>query len=59
MSTGEDWLLRPVLAGCCRYESLVDGSLSLEDVATMNDALDVQSENERRYMKALEQQRHE
>ena len=32
----------------CKYESLRDGTLSLEDVAMMNDALDVQAENERR-----------
>lgn len=57
MSQGEDWLLRPVLAGCCRYESLVDGTLSLEDVAIMNEALDVQHENEWRYMDAKERER--
>ena len=57
MATGEDWLLRPVIAGCCRYESLLDGSLSLEDMAVMNEALDVQAENEKRCMKAVE--RHE
>lgn len=57
MPDGEDWLLRPVLAGCCRYESLVDGTLSLEDVACMNDALDVRAENEARYIKAMEHKR--
>lgn len=54
MATAEDWLLRPVLRGCCRYESLLDGTLSLEDVANLNDALDVQDENERRYRAFLE-----
>lgn len=54
LPTGEDWLLRPALRGVCRYESLIDGTLSLEDVALMNDALDVQDENERRYMAAAE-----
>jgi hypothetical protein len=29
----------------CRYESLIDGTLSLFDVALMNDALDVLDEN--------------
>lgn len=43
-----DFLMRPVLAGMCKYESLLDGTLGLEDVAMMNDALDVQAENERR-----------
>lgn len=38
----------------CRFESLKDGTLSLADVALMNDALDVQYENERRYMAAQE-----
>jgi hypothetical protein len=57
MSQGEDWLLRPVLAGCCRYESLVDGTLGLEDVAILNEALDVQHENEWRYMDAKERER--
>ena len=49
---GEDWLLRPVLRGMCRYESLINGSLDLADVALMNDALDVQDENEERYREA-------
>jgi hypothetical protein len=30
----------------CRYESLKDGTLDLADVALMNDALDVNAENE-------------
>jgi hypothetical protein len=37
-----------VLAGCCKYESLLDGTLSLLDIAIMNDALNVQAENEQR-----------
>jgi hypothetical protein len=49
---GEDWLLRPVLRGMCKYESLIDCTLSLADVALMNDALDVQEENEMRYREA-------
>lgn len=43
---GEDWLLRPVLAGMCRYESLLSGALSICDIALMNDALDVRADNE-------------
>jgi hypothetical protein len=43
-------LLRPVLAGCIRYTDLLDGSpLDLADIALLNDALDVQAENQRRY----------
>ena len=33
--------------GLCKYESLLDGSLSLADIALMNDALDVNADNER------------
>ena len=45
------------LRGLCRYEGLKDGTLSLEDVALMNDALTVQEENERRFMAAKEKER--
>jgi hypothetical protein len=31
-----------------KFESLLDGTLSLNDVADLNDALDVQDENQRR-----------
>jgi hypothetical protein len=54
MAESEDWLLRPVLEGMCRYESLKDGTLDLEDIAKMNEALDVRVENENRYRKAQE-----
>lgn len=46
---GEGFLARPVLAGLCRYESLIDGTLGLVDLAEMNDWLDIRDENERRY----------
>ena len=39
--------MRPVLRGLCRYESLKDGTLGLDDIALLNDALDVQSDNEK------------
>lgn len=52
MPGGEDWLLRPVVRGLCKYESLKDGTLTLADVALMNDALAVQDENENRYREA-------
>ena len=45
MTDGEDWIMRPVLAGLCSYESLKSGGLTLVDVAVMNEALDVQGEN--------------
>jgi hypothetical protein len=44
--------MRPVLAGMCLYENVVNGILDLEDIARMNDALDVQAENEARWRKA-------
>lgn len=51
MMSGEDWLLRPVLEGCCHYEGLKDGTLNLEDIARLNDALDVRDENTDRLTK--------
>jgi len=53
----EGWLLRPVLEGLCQYESLINCTLSLYDIAVMNDALDVKAENEYRITKALEAER--
>jgi len=52
MPDSEDWLWRPVAAGMCKYESVIDGTLSLADIATMNDILTVKQENEVRYMEA-------
>jgi hypothetical protein len=46
--------MRPVIAGCCKYESLLDGTVSLADIALMNDALNVQAENERRVHDSLD-----
>jgi hypothetical protein len=43
---GEDYLLAPVLAGMCKYESLLDGTIGLEDIALMNDALTCKADNE-------------
>lgn len=45
-------MLRPVLRGLCKYESLIDCTLGLADIALLNDALDVQEENELRYREA-------
>jgi hypothetical protein len=47
MPEEDDWLLNPVLNGCCRYESLKDGTLDLSDIARMNDALSVRADNQR------------
>lgn len=40
--------MRPVMEGLCKYESLIDGTLRLADVALLNDALNVRDENTRR-----------
>ena len=53
MASGEDWLMRPVLEGLCKYESLLNGTLDLCDIARMNEVLDVKFENERRMTAAL------
>lgn len=51
---GEDWLIAPVLAGLCRFESLKDGTVDLADIALMNDALAVKADNEERARAAME-----
>jgi len=49
--------MRPVLRGMCKFESLKDGTLGLEDIALMNDAIDVVADNERLARSHLEKQR--
>lgn len=53
MSNGEDWLLRPVLEGLVSYTALESTELTLLDFAIMNEALDVRSENQFRFEKAM------
>lgn len=48
LPNGEDWLLRPVEFGWIKYESLIDGTLDLADVALLNDAIDIMLENQYR-----------
>jgi hypothetical protein len=55
MPNGEDWLLIPVHEGMCRYESLIDCTLDLSDIAKMNDSLLVRAENKERMRRALEE----
>ncbi|MBI6182678.1 MULTISPECIES: DUF6889 family protein [Serratia] len=45
MPNGRSFLLRPVHARMCSYESLKDGTLTLADIALMNESLDVEAEN--------------
>lgn len=54
MADGEDWLMRPVMEGLCKYESLLDGTVDLNDIARMNEAIDVKQENEELQRKAHE-----
>ena len=51
MPEGEDWVMKPIIEGCCKYESLINGELTLADFARMNLALEVKWENERRRSK--------
>lgn len=48
MASEEDWLMRPILRGMCRYESLTSGQLNILDFVKMNEALDVEAENQMR-----------
>ncbi|WP_425123014.1 DUF6889 family protein [Burkholderia gladioli] len=48
--------MEPVARGWCKYESLLDGSLSLEDVALMNDALAVRADNEAEWRRIQERE---
>lgn len=48
MANGEDFLFRPILRGVLRIEQLTDCSVDLNDIADLNDALDVLDENEHR-----------
>lgn len=57
MTEEDDWLLRPVIEGLCQYESLINGTLDLADLALMNEALDVRAENEARIQEAVENRR--
>ena len=50
---GIEWLFRPVEHGFCRYESLIDGTLDLADVADMNEAIDLVVENQNRLASAV------
>ncbi|WP_425318392.1 DUF6889 family protein [Pseudomonas nitroreducens] len=40
----------------CKYESLIDGTLGLHDIALMNDYLLMRAQNNARMRKAMENQ---
>lgn len=46
--------MRPAIRGLCKLESLVDGTLSLDDIANANEALDVYDENTLRMQQAMD-----
>jgi hypothetical protein len=50
MIEGEDVLMRPVLRGMLRFESLLDGTVDLAQVLLCNEAMDIEAENERRFV---------
>jgi hypothetical protein len=54
MRDDEYWIMRPVMEGLCKYESLIDGTLDLGDVSRLNEALDVRDENRSRVADAME-----
>jgi hypothetical protein len=54
---GDDWLMRPVVEGMCKMESLYSTELDLGDFIRMNDALDLKSENQRRVREAMVKQK--
>lgn len=56
MALEEDWVFRPVLRGALRAESLVDGTVDLEFLALLNEAIDVDAENRNRMVDALKAQ---
>lgn len=59
MAEDEDWLLRPVLRGLMKAESLLDPSVDLAFIALLNEALDVEQENTyRAHLHALEKSNH-
>ncbi len=56
MPDEEGWLYRPVMRGLIRYESLLDGTVGMVDLAVLNDLIDVQDENDARARKSVEEE---
>ncbi|MNK60452.1 hypothetical protein D3C87_795860 [compost metagenome] len=54
MEEGEDILYRPVMAGKLDVRALTDGSVSLGQIMRLNEAIDVENENQYRATKAAE-----
>ena len=52
MPEGEEFYLAPIPLGYYRYTDLLDGSLSIEHVAEINDAIAYSNENQWRISEA-------
>ena len=52
MADDEYYFMRPVVEGMISYESLLNGTIGLEDIRRMNAALDVKYSNENKYREA-------
>ena len=50
-------MLLPVMEGLIKYESLIDGTVDLADIALLVDAFSVKNENERRIQAYMERQK--
>lgn len=59
MVEGEDWLFRPVMRGMLKAESLLDEGIDLEFIALLNEAIDVEQENQHRARKATTDGNHQ
>ena len=44
--------MRPIARGMCKYESILDGTLNLEDFLLMNEYLEIEHENQVRWQQA-------
>lgn len=55
MGDMKDWILRPVLQGLVRYESIISCQITLADLALLNDAMDVEAENRYRVQEAMKE----
>jgi len=47
--------MAPVLEGMCKFESLKDGTIGLEDIALMHDALAVRADNQAEARRRMEE----
>jgi Family of unknown function (DUF6889) len=52
MPDNTDFLMLPVMLDKCHYESLLNGTLTLVDIARLHDAISVMDENARRLSEA-------